>query len=109
MNFFVKGTEGVEAFAQRWTDGMWMCPPVSLLPAVAREIRRRRGCSGIVLVPRWPTASFYTLFFDKNSNALPPFVEKESIRPYIYQNQGAEGPLNGKIKFDLVVLYFKKN
>jgi hypothetical protein len=83
-----------------------MCPPIRLLPMVAREIRRRKNCSGIVVIPRWPTASFYTMFFDKNSNAIEPFIEKESFRPYVYQNQGAVGPLYGKLNFDLVVLYF---
>ncbi len=98
----------MEAFAQEWSEGMWMCPPIKLLPTVAREIRRRKNCSGIVIVPRWPTASFYTTFFDRNGNAKEPFIEKEFFRPYVYQNQGAEGPLNGKLNFDLVVLYFNK-
>jgi hypothetical protein len=60
---FVEGTEGVETFSQRWSDGMWMCPPVKLLPAIARELRRRNNCSVLLIVPDWPTKSFYSLFF----------------------------------------------
>ena len=81
-----------------------MCPPVNLLAAAADEIRRR-PCSGVILVPNWPTSYFYGKFFDGNG-VKRPFVLVEMIFPYIYQNQRATGPLNGKTKFNFFVLAF---
>ncbi len=87
---------------------MWMCPPVKMLPAIARELQRRKNCEGVLVVPKWPTSNFYGMFFNKEGKAIWPFTEEEVFRPYIYQNQGGKGPLNGKIDFDLSLLYFNK-
>jgi hypothetical protein len=83
-----------------------MCPSVTKLLDMASEIRKREGCEGIILVPDWPTANFYGGFFEKEGVTRWPFELVDQINPYIYQNQGAKGPLNGKINFKINVLYF---
>jgi hypothetical protein len=87
---------------------LWMCPPAKLLLRVASEIRRREGCEGVLVIPDWPTSNFYGTFFNEDSNARWPFELKESFNPYIYQNQGAKGALNGKVNFKFHVLYFNR-
>ncbi len=103
---FERGCSGVDAFAQLWIHGMWMCPPVSLLPRIANELRYRKNCGGILIIPDWPTATFYGKFF-RNGETRYPFTLAEKINPYIYQNQGAVGALCGKITFQLCVLQFE--
>lgn len=102
--FWSEGCAGVDAFAHVWNGILWICPPISLLPRIANEIRKR-PCQGIIVIPDWPTSSFYCKFKTKNG-FREPFHFQEIIRPYIYQNQEAKGPLCGKISFDLLVLYF---
>jgi hypothetical protein len=107
--FYSEKSFGTNALAQRWPKRCWMCPPVHLLPTIAKEIRRRTGCEGILTVPMWPTSSFYCLFFDKHENAKEPFKIVRKIKPYIYQNQGAKGALCGKVDFKIAILYFDKS
>ncbi len=102
--FFEDGSAGVEAFSQVWGSGLWMCPPISLLVKTAHEIRKRQ-CEGILILPDWPTATFYGSFF-YNNLVRPPFLLMDRIRPFIYQNQGGLGALNGKVTFDMLILYF---
>jgi hypothetical protein len=99
---------GTNAFSQIWGRGLWICPPVKLLINVANEIRRRKDCEGVILVPDWPTSHFYGVFFDENRKPRWPFIMKEMIEPYIYQNQGAKGPLNGKVLFKFFLLHFNR-
>ena len=102
--FYCEGCLGVDAFAHRWGQGLWMCPPVSLLARTADEIRRR-SCSGILVFPDWPTSYYYGKFFD-GLGTRHPFKLVEKIRPYVYQNQGARGPLNGHTACHWIVLQF---
>ncbi len=103
--FFEQGCSGVDAMCQKWDHGMWMCPPIGLLNKIANEVRRRKNCSGIILIPEWPTSTFYGKFFGNGETRLP-FRLEEKIEPFIYQNQGATGALCGKVAFKLCVLSF---
>jgi hypothetical protein len=51
---------------------------------------------------------FYCKFFDKLGPKWP-FVLEEVFTPYIFQNQGAKGALNGKVNFEFLALSFSKN
>ena len=103
-DFFEDKSAGVDAFSQVWGSGLWVCPPISLLVKTAHEIRKRK-CEGIIILPDWPTATFYGSFF-YNNLVRPPFLLMDRIRPFIYQNQGGLGALNGKVTFDMLILYF---
>lgn len=106
--FYEEGSSGVDAFSVRWEHGMWICPPVHLLPRIANEIRSRRNCSGIIACPDWPTAAFYGKFFD-GCNVRNPFRLEKKIDPFIFQNQDAKGPLCGKVTFKFCILSFFKS
>jgi hypothetical protein len=97
---------GTNSFAQKWETGLWLCPPIKLLVQTAREIRRRKNCKGVLTVPDWPTSHFYGAFFRSNKEPREPFVIVDAISPYIYQNQGAKGALNGRVSFKMFILYF---
>ena len=102
---FEEGCAGVNAFAQKWDKGMYLCPPIRLLPLVAHEVRRRR-CEGIVVLPDWPSSHFFGLFFTKQDCPMEPFCIAQVMFPYIYQNQGASSALKGKTDFKFFALYF---
>ncbi len=74
----------------------------------ASEIRRRKGCEGIIVLPDWPTSNFYGTFFEEESKPKWPFEYKGSFWPYIYQNQGATGALNGPPSIKFQILYFNR-
>jgi hypothetical protein len=105
---FSEKNSGTNAFAQMWGRGLWLCPPIKHLLTVANELKKRKNCEGILAIPDWPTSHFYNVFFDENKNAKWPFKIVERIRPYIYQNQGAGGALNGKVNYDFYILYFNR-
>ena len=48
---------------------------------------------------------FYCKYFN-SSGPMWPFVLEESFKPYIFQNQGAKGALNGKVNYEFVALSF---
>jgi len=101
-----ENTAGIDAFAQDWSKGMlWLSPPVKLLIRCAKRIRQTK-CQGLIILPRWPTALFYCYFFE-GLKVRPPFIFIKLFKPFIYQNQGAESALKGKIDFDFIALYFK--
>lgn len=104
--FLTPSTLGIDAFSQDWSDQtLWICAPIKFLIRIARRVRKTE-VQGVVLVPDWSTSSFYSFYFDIYNRPKAPFIEVKRWRPFIYQNQGAEGPLNGKIEFDLVALFF---
>jgi len=51
----------VDAFSFKWKDGFYAFPPFCLIPRVLRKIRLD-GANGIVIVPDWPTQSWYPEF-----------------------------------------------
>ena len=102
---FEENCAGVNGFAQQWGSGLWMCPPIRLLPAIASEIRKRK-CEGILVLPDWPSSNFFGLFFGNNKIALYPFRIVHTFYPFIYQNQEASSALKGKVDFAFFALYF---
>jgi len=105
--YFDHGTGGVEAFSQPWEPFMcWLCPPIKLLIKVAIRIRSSR-CKGVLVLPNWPTANYFTSYFDAEMKAIFPFQKIYEFYPFIYQNQGAASALKDKVVFSLVALYFE--
>jgi len=101
-----EGAAGTNAFAQDWSSGMlWLSPPIKLLIKCAKRIRRSR-CQGIIILPRWTTATFYCYFFE-GQKVKPPFIYIKDFQPFIYQNQGAESALKDRVEFSFIALYFK--
>jgi len=103
--FYTQDCLGVEAFAQRWDEGMlWVCPPIKFLEKTAQRIRAS-CCKGVLLIPNWPTSSFFTTFI-REGKFLWPFELVHDFYPFIIQNQNAESALKGKVVFKMFALYF---
>jgi len=104
--YMTPSTSGIDAFAQDWSkDVLWICAPIKYLIRIAIRIRKSEA-EGVILVPSWITSSFYNFYFDERREAKKPFTEVKRWKPFIFQNQGAEGPLKGKIEFEFIALYF---
>ena len=64
--YWVKGCQGVNAFAQSWAGEVnWLVPPPNL---VARTILflNQSEASAILVAPWWPSANFWPLIFNMN-------------------------------------------
>ena len=72
--FFSPGCAGVDALAQGWGfDNNWLCPPVHLIASSIRHLRNHKGV-GTIVVPEWPSASFWPLLHDTPSKFAPFIV-----------------------------------
>jgi hypothetical protein len=106
--FYSADCSGVDAFAQIWSRGCFMAPPVSLLSQTADEIAKRKNCEGIIIMPNWPTSMFFGKFFEEELVPKWPFKFEKQIFPYIYQNQNAKTALLGRVRQGFYVLSFIK-
>jgi hypothetical protein len=106
-NFFCVGTTGIDAFVHDWSGEVaWICPPISLLLQTIRKIRQTR-MSGILFVPEWPTADFWTEIFGPDSKIKDPFKAVRSCKPFIIQEEhDSRSPFSGYPKFDFLEISF---
>lgn len=105
--FYEQSAAGVEAFSLPWSGfTCWLCPPVKFLIKVAIRVRSSK-CKGVLVIPNWPTANFFTSFFDKQMKALYPFERIYEFYPFIHQNQGARSALKDRVVFSFIALYFE--
>ncbi|CAC5399139.1 unnamed protein product [Mytilus coruscus] len=73
--FWTPGTSGVDAFAHNWAlENSWIVPPIHL---INRTIRYLFFCSakGVLVVPKWISASFWPSIVDMNGKYLPCIVD----------------------------------
>jgi len=102
------GSLGVNAFCHSW-DGevAWVCPPVSQIIPTIRKIKAAIGLKGILVVPEWRSAGFWTFIFD-NEELKKPFTRVQFRKPYIVQFQRVtDTALYGKTDFNIVFLQFE--
>ena len=78
--FWNPGTEGVDAFTCDWRGGNnWWCPPVYLVPRVLRHAQETGAC-GTLLVPKWPSAPFWPMLFNREGKGnLPGLLATKEI------------------------------
>ena len=67
--FWNPGSEAVDAFTCDWLgENNWWCPPVYLVPRVLRHVQATRA-TGTLLVPKWPSATFWPMLFTRNAES----------------------------------------
>ena len=67
--FWNPGTEAIDAFTCNWhRENNWWCPPVYLIPRVLRHAQATKAM-GTLLVPKWPSATFWNLLFGRNADS----------------------------------------
>jgi hypothetical protein len=106
--YYQEGSLAVDAFSIPWgpLGFLWICPPVSALIRIQRRITTS-ACQGVIILPVWKTANFYTLYFDSNDEPLWPFTCLRKWSPYIIQNENAKNTaLFGQVNFMFAALLF---
>ena len=106
-DFLCPNTMGINAFAHSWdNENVWLCPPVSKIIPTIRKIRKS-SLSGVLIVPDWRAASFWSLLFPTTNNVNGFIQQIRTIHPTIVQNQRALSPLSGKTPFPFLLIVIK--
>ena len=100
-------TSGVDAFAQDWSDLVaWACPPINLIIPAVKKICVTR-MSGILVVPLWRSALFWTTLLPDGRHFIPQCWKVVKIHPHIVRGQYCYNPLmQGTTAFPFLALHF---
>ena len=90
--FFDSECEAVDAFTQNWANSNnWLVPPIYLVNKTIMHIVECGG-KGTLIVPKWPSAAFWPLLFEKD------FRKKAFIRDVLEFNCGQNIFIQGRSK-----------
>ena len=106
-NFYCPSTSGIDAFAHSWDkEVVWICPPIREVIRIIRRLRTSES-RGVLFVPEWRTADYWTEIFDRKGNLLWPFRFIETHKPFIIQGiYNSQSPLSGRVKFNFLAIEF---
>ena len=106
-NFHCPGTHGIDAFSHSWEgESLWVCPPVKEVTKIIKRLKTSRT-TGVLFIPEWKTADFWTEVFDSQGNLLWPFESVETHKPFIIQSvQNFRSPFAGRVKFNFLAITF---
>ena len=105
-NFFCPGTCGIDAFAHSWEgERAWVCPPINLVVKSIRKIHQTK-MSGVLFIPEWPTADYWTEIFDRHGQIQKPFKSCSQWRPFLMQEDLVKSPFQGRSKFNFLCVHF---
>ena len=101
------GCSGINTFSMNWShDFLWVCPPVKEIINVLRHIQKQT-CSGILIVPNWPTSMFWTKLTIDGKHLLPIFVKHIVFKPFLNKGEHCiHNTFDGVPKFTLIALVF---
>ena len=72
LNFYCPDTYGIDAFSHSWEgEVLWICPPIREVINIVRRLNSK--ASGVLFIPEWKTADYWTEVFDNQGNLLWPF------------------------------------
>ena len=78
--YFSPDCTAVDALAQDWSsDNNWLCPPAHLIVAAVKHLRYHKGV-GTLIIPEWPSASFWPFLHFSPSRFLA-FVKEFVVLP----------------------------
>ena len=101
----VPGSAGIDFFMQSLSqnDNHWIFPPIGKLCQAVLHLFEQK-VSGVVLVPVWPRASFFSFFFPDGMHLASWVTEVKWIRPYFVCGPLVTSKfLRGWKKFDTVL------
>ena len=105
-NFLCPTSLGIDAFSHSWDyENCWICPPVKSILSVTKKLSKVKG-KGVLIVPKWTTASFWPFLFPDGQNLSPIFQGVMEFNPDICQNQRARSVISGKTTFPFLALYY---
>ena len=106
-NFYCPGTLGIDAFSHSWNGEVaWICPPIREVIRIVRRLKASK-ISGVLFVPEWRTADYWTEIFDRDGNLLWPFKDSTTRRPFIIQGVfNHRSPFVGRPSFAFLEISF---
>lgn len=82
--FWNPGTEGIDCFSFSWVGvNNWLVPPIASIGKCVSHLIECKAC-GTIIVPKWPSSYFWTLFFDENHEFK--FFVKDALEFNEHQN-----------------------
>ena len=90
--YFCPGADGISTFTADWSEHFnWLCPPISLIGAGLRHMRRCKA-ECVLLVPEWHAAKFWPLLVDDQGRTFNAFVKEVLVLSplFIAYNKKAE-------------------
>jgi hypothetical protein len=106
-NFYCTNTFGIDAFSHSWEDEVaWICPPIREVIRTIRKLKMSK-VSGVLFIPEWKTADYWTEIFDKEAQLMWPFKSVEIHKPYIIQGiLSYRSPFTGRAKINFLAIEF---
>jgi hypothetical protein len=115
--YYEEESSAIDAFTIDWSEQgfLWICPPVSELIKVWQRLNqmckvKASTCPvrGLLILPIWKTANYYSLFFGPGMVPHPPFKVVKTWRPFIIQHENAKATaLFGQVNFEFAALLFE--
>jgi hypothetical protein len=105
-NFYCLNTSGIDAFSHSW-DGetAWVCPPVKEAVRVIKRLKKSR-MTGVLFVPEWKTADYWTKILDGQRRPKWPFQHVEVCQPFLIQgNFDHRSPFSGQAPFNFLEVW----
>jgi hypothetical protein len=100
------GCSGINAFAMDWSkDFNWVCPPVKEIVHVIRHIFKQ-DCSGILVVPNWPTSLFWSKITTDGKHLFPSFIKHIHFKPYLFKGSDCDSIFDGISIFNMIGIVF---
>lgn len=106
-NFYCSNTFGIGAFSHSWEyEVAWICPPIREVIKTIRRLKTSK-VSGVIFIPEWKTADYWTEIFDKEAQLMWPFKSVEIYIPHIFQGTfNYRSPFTGRAKFNFLAIEF---
>ena len=101
------GSAAIDAFTQDWSDEIaWLCPPVSLIIPTVKKLCSSR-MSGILVVPLWRSAVFWTTLFPDGRHAVPQCWKIVKFYPHVVRGPFCYNPImQGTTAFPFLAIFF---
>ena len=109
--YLCPSTEAVNAFSQDWSnEANWLVPPIYLSrKRLTHFALSTSGTTGILMLPFWPSATFWPLLFEKQKRFLSIIHNVLYLPSTVLEQGDYEGPFIGSKNFDsqVMALYLK--
>ena len=109
-NFYCPNTSGVDAFSHSWDDDIaWICPPIKEAIKAIKKLKESR-MKGMLFVPEWKTADYWTEIFDRQGSLRWPFKHVDTCQPFLIQEEfDHRSPFSGRSVFNFLEIWFDSN
>jgi len=89
--YWCEGSSGVDAFSYSWkNETLWLVPPPRLIPKVIFHAKKCHA-KGLLILPRWQSATFWPLIWDGNCWAAGLKLMLEYNKPANFFSRGPFG------------------